>query len=314
MASRITKKIRRRMRYWRDLVQRLAQGMQTRGQIVEIRMRRGFTLVEVALFLALTAMLFMGIVLGTGNSIENQRFNDTTQGFAEFIRSVYSQVANPQGVGDGRSDKAIYGKMISFGQKYDTAGGTLYSAGKYTAQKIFVYDVVGGVGGVGSGAAVPMLKALGANVAVVASRDATGKIVSMEPAGLIDTYEPKWSMAVEDVAGNVFAGTILIVRHPTSGTIHTLYSPNIIEVNDTLTKANATKNFTNAERMLTNVLDSFTSVAVNFCINPNGFEPPSDNRRNVRIIKDARNASGVEVINLDDLNLSDGDSGNVCRV
>ena len=51
--------------------------------------KKGFTLIEVALFLAITGMLFIGIAAGVQNSIYQQKINDSVQGFAEFLRSVY---------------------------------------------------------------------------------------------------------------------------------------------------------------------------------------------------------------------------------
>ena len=81
--------------------------------------RRGFTLIEISFFLALTGALFVGIVAGTQNSLWQQKYNDSVQSFTNFLRDAYAQVANPQGIGDGRSDRAIYGKLIVFGQEYD---------------------------------------------------------------------------------------------------------------------------------------------------------------------------------------------------
>ena len=81
------------------------------------KMRRGFTLIEVALFLAVTGLLFAGVMVGVQNSIWQQRYNDTVQNFANFLRNVYSEVSNPQSSGNGRSEElAIYGKLISFGE------------------------------------------------------------------------------------------------------------------------------------------------------------------------------------------------------
>ena len=53
-------------------------------------MKQGFTLVEISLFLAITGFIFIGIVLGIQNSLFQQKYNDSTQGFAEFLRTVYS--------------------------------------------------------------------------------------------------------------------------------------------------------------------------------------------------------------------------------
>ena len=82
----------------------------------------GFTLVEVSLFLAVTAVLFVGIITATQGSIWQQRYFDAVQGYAEFWRSIYSQVSNPQTVGSGNAEIAIYGKLVVFGESMDLQG------------------------------------------------------------------------------------------------------------------------------------------------------------------------------------------------
>ena len=65
--------------------------------------KHGFTIIEVSLFLAITALLFVGITVGTQNSINQQRYADSVNSFADFLRNVYSQVSNPQSAGKGNS-------------------------------------------------------------------------------------------------------------------------------------------------------------------------------------------------------------------
>lgn len=312
--------------------------------------RKGFTLIEVTLFLGLTGLLFVGIVAGTNNSIVQQRFFDSTQSFAEFLRSVYSQVSNPEGVGTGRSELAIYGKMISFGQHYDLAGRQMYAddAVPDDGQKVFVYDVVGDVKGTGSGTAVNMMREVNANVAVF-ERDATDRITNATVAGIAEAYEPRWGATVEttterpmhDAAAtganaNLYTGTILVVRHPQSGTINTLISPEVIEVNR-MTLSD-TPDYDAASQMLMRVLcagvtdtsaatgvpvcdginnlpatSAFETREVNFCINPGGVRREEPLRWNIRLVRNARNASGVETIDRDDFKRLDGDSYNMCR-
>ena len=125
----------------------------------------GFTLVEVTLFLAVSGLLLLGVLSMTQASITSQRFNDVTQNFAEFLRKVYSDVANPQGIGEGRSEQAIYGRMITFGEKVDLSGNNVPSG----EQKIFVYDVVGSANGIGTGDAISMLEGVGANTIIIKS-------------------------------------------------------------------------------------------------------------------------------------------------
>ena len=267
---------------------------------------KGFTLIEIALFLAITGVLFMGIIAGTGNSLYEQRFNDSVQSFAELLRSVYSQVSNPQSVGDGRSDTAIYGKLISFGQKVGLMGEDLDSS----EQVIFIYDVVGKVntaGEGGTGSVTDALEQLNANVAVVKERS-NGVITKMEPAGEVESYMPRWGAAIEkteiitsepDRQMDLFTGSILVVRHPRSGTIHTLYSERVINVNENLATG-LQDNYKKARDMLISVLDTFETQELDFCVDPNGTEVVSNNnRRDIRLVNDARNASGVEIIDLD---------------
>lgn len=295
-------------------------------------------MIEVALFLALTGLLFVGIIMGTGNSIAQQRFFDSTQSFAEFLRSVYSQVSNVEGVEHGRSEQAIYGKMISFGQDYDLTGDAIGGG----AQKIFVYDVVGDADGLAIGGTVAnALAGLNANVAVATGRE--GNVVTgMTVAGIAESYEPRWGATIEQTESrnewapsdeNLYTGTILVVRHPVSGTINTLVSPEVIPVNRLVV---AESDYDEAQKMLLRVLcagaaaDDATCQAVNaggalpeerkfqvkevnFCVNPGGLDYEAPLRWNIRLIANARNASGVETIDRDDFDDTDGDGKNECE-
>lgn len=297
------------------------------------KMRRGFTLIEVALFLAVTGLLFAGVMVGVQNSIWQQRYNDTVQNFANFLRNVYSEVSNPQSPGDGRSDRAIYGKLISFGQSYGLGGGEedKLAAGE---QKIFVYDVVGDVDAskVGTGSVTEVLKKLDANVVIGEKEsDQYDNWVYATPAGIVESYSPIWSSAIERTKReddaedyNLYKGSILIVRHPKSGTINTLVSDGdddantidgdggVIDVNNTVGTFNSgngsMESMAAIKSLLTDRLDTFKAKEVNFCINPYGVGESGTVRHNIRIIKNARNASGVEIIDLD----RDGEDGNKC--
>lgn len=263
-------------------------------------MWRGFTLIEVALFLAVTGALFVGIMVGTQNSIWQQRYNDAVQNYAGFLRNIYAEVSNPQSIGDGRSELAIYGKLITFGQSVGLDGETIGD----DEQRIFVYDVVGDASGLGTGSVTAVLRSLGANV-VVEEKDDGGAVTKVVPAGIVESYSPVWGSAIETTektltGNNFFEGSILITRHPRSGMISTLVSNNVIEVNEEIDDANYNDNYINIKTLLTSELSSFRVAEVNFCINPEGAGETSTNRRNIRIISNARNASGVEIINLDD--------------
>lgn len=253
------------------------------------RIRRGFTLVEVSLFLAITAAIFVSIAVGTQNSIFQQRYNDAVQNFAEFLRSIYSQVTNVQSEGDGRSGYAIYGKLVNF-EKDDNGNN-----------KITTYNVIGKVAedDLGNDNVLERLKKLNADV-VLDKGD--GEKIEYEPVGFVENYRPRWASQIQTTGGwnddgyNVYTGALLIVRHPSSGTVYT-YSSNepIKNVDEYIRSLNSGLSAEN--QLLVNIERNEFSAAndVDFCVNPNGAER-STLRRDIRIVAGARNATGVEII------------------
>lgn len=247
------------------------------------KIRSGFTLVEVSLFLAITAVIFAGVAIGTQNSIFQQRYNDAVQNYVEFLRTAYSQVSNVQSESKGMSEKAIYGKLITFG----------ISDNK---NKIMTYNVIGDIEdmvGSSDGSVLEKLGNLNANVII--EEDGGYK-----PVGFVDNYIPRWESQIQTTAGwnedgsgyQIFQGALLIVRSPTSGTIYTYVSDANIDVEAVLNDSFAEKN------PIAN-LSSFERRDVDFCINPNG-AGKSNLRRDVRVVDGARNASGVEIVPDDD--------------
>lgn len=256
--------------------------------------RRGFTLVEISLFLAVTGLLFFGIVAGVQGSMFQQRYNDSVQSFAEFLRSIYSQTSNVENsilAGGGRSDKAIYGKLVTFGEKYDLEGKT------NSDKAIFSYTVIGDADGeIGTGSVLEELSKIKASV-----------FIDKETlAGIADQYFPRWMAGIETTKGpkyEDFKGAILVVRHPNSGTVFTfVLEGETIEINE-MKKSKIGAALTNE------ILNKFSIKDVDFCVNP---EPgrSSNMRRDIRIIAGARNASGVEIIGQNDTN---AEVGNRCK-
>lgn len=242
------------------------------------RIRRGFTLIEVSLFIAITGLLFIGIAVGTQNSIFQQRYNDSVQNFAEFLRRVYSEVLNVQNVTTGgRSEQAIYGKLVTFGESKTFTGAN------NDDNTAFSYNVIGKIGDSTKAGALGKLAELGLTMV-----DSDGKMV-----GLADEYTIKWQMALQNVRNtNNFKGAILVVRHPDTGLVYTyVMNGQTVEVNA------AIKNGTVTNDLLTKYMSngSFKAEQLDMCLNPNGVGQGGV-RMDIRIVKDARNASGVEVI------------------
>ena len=288
------------------------------------RLKRGFTIVEVSIFLAVTGLLFIGITVGVQNSIFHQRYNDAVHSFADFLRGVYDGVLNVQGSGGGRSeDTVVYGKMIVFDSEEngdedsggDSDGGDsgsgdssecldhLKGAGLETEQGFCVYTLVGEdpdervrnnpeMADVWENTGLTaLLQNVGLSTTVSVNSDDSGEGTGGGEtlAGVIETYSPKWGVGVqEEVVGDSspkpFEGTILIVRHPYSGKVHTLFS------NKAMTESELSAAFS-ADDL------KFSYKDVDFCINPNGINgAPSAISADVRIANNAGNAVGVDVI------------------
>lgn len=58
------------------------------------RTETGFTLVEAMLFLAITGLLTIGILVGSGVAINQQRYRDSVNSLKSFIQDQYSDVTN----------------------------------------------------------------------------------------------------------------------------------------------------------------------------------------------------------------------------
>lgn len=254
--------------------------------------------------MAVTAALFIGIALGMNNSIFRQRYDDATQRFFEFMRSIYSQVSNPQSPGEGNSNYAIYGKLVVFGETTDMQGNAIDTT---ESQPIFTYDVIGradGTTAISTGKTAYLLEKLDANV-VFFNYNSSNRITGVSLVSP-EKYELNWGVRVENRDGTNVKKSILVVRHPRSGTISTLVYDGTIEVNKEANAANeaygrgGTSSIAN---LLTQYLrnGSFNdSTEVDFCIDPYGpGESGSMLRRNIRILKNARNASSVEMTEMD---------------
>ena len=244
-------------------------------------LKQGYSLIEVMLFLALSGLVLMGIIIGTANAVDRQRYNDSVQNFAEFLRSVYSDVSNPAGPKDGRSSYSIYGKLIAFGEQYDTE----YQENK--EEKIYVYDVIGRINERGfTGSVLQVLESLGLNTYVSSPDDATIKTYVSTP----QSYTLNWEAKVKDTNKNQFVGSILIVRSPSSGTVYTFSSTERPMINQILGENPSTN---------TNPLSSLStkfspSNQLDFCIVPEGYSVST--HRDVRIASNAHDASSVELI------------------
>lgn len=274
--------------------------------------KHGFTIVEVALFLALSGFLMVGIIVGANISISRQRYNDAVNNFADFLRGAYTDTLNVSNdnfttntdgstaLNGGRSQTAVYGKLITFGESED---------GTHAEKTIYAYDVVGKAvssSATTSSTVLAMLQnELGANI--IQSEKQAGSIFSNSFYRIV-TYNIPWDGEAQKPDKSLFSGAILIVRSPTTGGIRTYVYEGEMKRDYSFHKAASAQN--NQASFFTRLLAQFHEGRLDLCL-----ESPDNNlgnRRDFRILERANNTTGVLLVGLDDLYSSDNPEGSKC--
>ncbi|MBQ8985425.1 hypothetical protein IJ076_02685 [Candidatus Saccharibacteria bacterium] len=266
---------------------------------------KGFTFVEVSLFLVVTALLFIGIASAMNVTIFRQKYEDSVNNFAEFLRSIYSQVSNTQSPGAGNSNTAIYGKLVVFGETTDMLGNPIDTTND--GQQIFTYDVIGRADstyGIGSGQVLPLLQSLGANVVFVDRDSANINKITNVRLATPERYAPRWSAEIQNRDGTPMAKSILVVRHPRSGTVNTLVYDGTIQVNAEVASQRQScidgSESCKIDNLLTQYFDRFYIDEVDFCVASDELGRSAfSSRQDIRILSNARNAASVQKIDMD---------------
>lgn len=236
----------------------------------KLKVRSGFTIIEVLLVLGITGFLLSGLMVGVGSAIARQRYRDSVHDFAEFLRRTYSSVLtvqNPRknfigsdnycGLSDdlptggfekktspdgsskhkdqsglpGRTNCAYYGKLITFGEKDQ-------------GDKIFVYDVVGKdlntdklIDSIAGGKS-DFIEKTSLDVLTLIPNQKNPTECSLEPFGPVANYTPQWQARIEKStpgsAADSFKGNILLIHSPINGRIHTYYKEQVMEIQQVL--------------------------------------------------------------------------------
>lgn len=316
--------------------------------------KTGFTFVEISLVLAVSALMLVGFISGISATINRQRYSDASNDFADFLRRIYSEVTNVQNPRTGtlfsvtgpnnaeyyycnlaglsahqsgilqtsksdgypgRTNCAIYGKLISFGESDD---GTLY-----------VYDVVGRATDITHPISVATTTEELASVyldTLTLAQRTTGDC-SVTTAAAVESYHPSWGSHIETTNKETenFTGALLIVRSPKSGAVRTLVMQGqtmnfqkVINDNNiaSCNQIDSIMNEVNQERasVVNHLLgesdnNKFEMKEADFCIGYDGLFSFFGERNNIRVKADGHNSTAVEFVQTD---LSPDEGGNRC--
>lgn len=231
---------------------------------------RGFTIIEVMLFLGISGLLVMAILVGTGTSISAQRYRDATSSLRSFFQQQYADVASVNNSRSsnwacdenanitevtsgsnnrGQSDCVILGKLIK----------------SVDDKTLLIQDAVGrGSFGVSAQTDLSALQSL-----------------SLKPSPILSqNYTPEWGVSMVQPGGNNPASfTVLILRSPSSGIIRTFINPNTI-VND-----NQISDLVSLEAL---------QQSLSICLNPGGIAIGGISA--VNLSANATSANAVEIL------------------
>ena len=363
--------------------------------------RRGFTIIEVMLFLAISGFLLIGLMVGVTTTVARQRYNDSVQDLAEFLRSIYSEVINIQNPrqGSGAANVDVCRPVVPFkksdyffpqqGNHYELTsegidklvktyenGGNYYSepthvgksdcliygkmlvTGADDTNAIRIYDLIGesydpkNLTDTGDDlwqllSDVELGMGLTAQQLTIGAKPRDGQpgwkcLYSYVGGGAsMATYSPQWDaeVQVQGIDKSKSKMTILIVRSPLTGTVHTLVYDGVVEIVKAMDAGGLVGNIKDGDNLhtgggnneglcfqddhsgnlkidadiinaipesqgpsvtLKSQLAQFKFTEINFCIGSPDIFAVSDRRRNIRIIEDGRNSTSVELVALDD--------------
>lgn len=298
--------------------------------------RKGFTIVEVVIVLAITGLIFVGAVAGISSSLARQRFNDSVQTFAQTLRTQYdlsSRVQINERDDDsmcdyvygkngftsetrrGRTDCNIYGVAVTLGaedghliQSSTLLGKDLRSYRKELAENQALYNISDIDAYLSSMSTVRLLGELGvSNYYGNRTKDVHGnETISNCKITQMLTYEHVlWGAHVEKPNGTPAKYIILIVRSPRDGTIHTFYRDlsTVSAVTDLVTYDLMGCNFPNQEenivRALKNNPDEFKTGTLDLCLDSEDVGSSVKVRRTIKLAADGHGSSAVELVDVD---------------
>ena len=211
---------------------------------------RGFTIIEVMLFLALTGLMLVGALVGLGTNLARQRYKDSVQDVVMMIRNQYDYVTRVQIDKRDNSDmcEIVAGSSASFVDSSNNSGRGRSLCDVYGVALIFGLSEGDGPA---ASSILQSTSILGIDIntfedAVRADNsvaDPSDYIASMsdqkllkslmlnniierahrcEPVSVLSRKILNWGSKVEDVVkGRPKKGIVLIIRSPRDGTVHT---------------------------------------------------------------------------------------------
>lgn len=187
-----------------------------------IKTNHGFTIIEIMLFLSVTGLLAVGILVGSGVAIGQQRYRDSVNSFKSFLQGQYAEttnVINSRGITwSCDSTGAVTESPVGSGQPRGT--GDCVLLGRYvtideSGKKLTASNVVG-YRTAGAAPASSDITELQANYKL-----------GLSPIDQATSEVPWGAQIVKPKTTEPMPTSILIVRSPLSGSVMTFTASGI---------------------------------------------------------------------------------------
>jgi len=186
------------------------------------RTEAGFTLVEAMLFLAITGLLTMGILVGSGVAISQQRYRDSVNSLKSFIQDQYSDVTN---VTNARNNQW---RCDANGNVIEASGADAQARGTSNCVLLGRYFTVNNSGTLLTGANVVGYRTSGVEPAssdIIELQD--NYTLQVSPLDQ-EEQEVKWgSQVVQAQSTTPMPFSMLVLRSPLSGSVMTFAASGI---------------------------------------------------------------------------------------
>jgi|APMI01.1.fsa_nt_gi type II secretory pathway pseudopilin PulG len=242
--------------------------------------KSGFTIIEVVLFLAITGLIMSVMLVGIGNSINQERYRDASTSLLGYLQGQYNSTVNVSntraknqpctGVGtdDGRgtSDCFIVGRVLTGIKTQTDSNGT-----RHVIESRPVY------------ASVDLRPS---DPALIGKTDVEIlRLSGLTQGSEVESYAMEWGTKLVRPTGDPAGDstfTILIIRMPTSGIIHTYVMSSLDR--------------TPSQVLTSTVLPAEPTVDFKACLEPAGLIKSAQALTGVRVTKNAANSGGVKFV------------------
>jgi type II secretory pathway pseudopilin PulG len=221
----------------------------------------GFTIIETTLFLGISGLLAAAVLIGTGSSLNTQRYMDSVRSLQSAIQAQYSEVAN---VINDSSTNMCGGSSASRGQSNCVAMGKLITS---DGDKLTIKRVIG---------TIPVTPLSGSSDI----EDIEDYNISYTDDGSSE-YELDWGVNISSTHPSNQIFSMLIIRSPSSGLTRTFIR--------TDTNSISSSSLSSDLLMWPNAMN----VGARLCVESNGLFP--GNKMAVRVEPGASSASNVKL-------------------